>query len=107
MIETILTIGKCLLLSKVISNFSPIQLLLSLIPNTLFKNQFIDRLYSLFISLVKELFHCFLCCSFWTTLIYTGNIFMASGSYFISLWYNRFISKYEIELFQPINNKKK
>jgi len=69
MILTI-TLLKCLLLANVIANFSPLQWLLEALPDNLFK-------WTLIV-----LTSCSKCVSFWTTLIYTHDIFIASGAYF-------------------------
>ena len=68
---------KALLLAKFITGFEPLQWLLELLPDGLIK----------WFSIV--LTSCFKCCAFWVTLIYSGDIFIASGaSYIAYLWTN-------------------
>ena len=80
MIETLIGIW---LVSWFITRFEPLQMILELLPNKL--------LYNLF----KLLITCLKCVSFWITLIYTGNIVLASGMAFISFFYDKFIGPIE------------
>lgn len=73
------------LLSWFITKFEPLEIFLDLLPDKLFFN------------LIKVLFSCLMCVSFWTTLIFTFNIFHACGMAFLSFWYMKYIS--------PIENK--
>lgn len=66
---------KCLLLAKFITGFEPINWLLELIPDNLFK-------YILIVITT-----CFKCCAFWTTLIYSGDVFIAAGAAYIAYLY--------------------
>lgn len=84
MVETILMI-KLFLLAWVITRFEPIQIVLELIPDNLVFN------------LLKLLVSCLKCVSFWLVLIFTYDIFLASGMAFIAFWYDKLIS--------PIENK--
>lgn len=72
-----ITIIKCLLLSKFITDFAPINWLLDLLPNNLFK----------YISVL--LTTCFKCAAFHITLLYTGDIFIASAASFIAYVYTQ------------------
>jgi hypothetical protein len=36
-----------------------------------------------------------MCVSFWSTLIWTGDIFIASGVAFVGFWYDKIIGFYE------------
>jgi hypothetical protein len=76
---------KLFLLCWVITRFEPIQMILELLPDNLISN-----LIRLFTSCLK-------CVLFWTVLIFTGDIFLASGMAFIGFWYDKLIS--------PIENK--
>jgi hypothetical protein len=80
MIETLIGIW---LVSWFITRFEPLQMILELLPNKL--------IYNLF----KLLITCLKCVSFWITLIYTGNIVLASGMAFISFFYDKFIGPIE------------
>jgi hypothetical protein len=80
MIEELISIW---LVSWFITRFEPLQMILELLPNKL--------LYNLF----KLLITCLKCVSFWITLIYTGNIVLASGMAFISFFYDKFIGPIE------------
>lgn len=80
MIETLISIW---LLSWVITRFEPLQMILETLPNKLITN------------VIKLLLSCLKCVSFWTTLIWTGNIFLASGMAFISFWYDKWIGPLE------------
>lgn len=76
---------KLFLLAWVITRFEPIQIVLELIPDNLVFN------------LLKLLVSCLKCVSFWLVLIFTYDIFLASGMAFIAFWYDKLIS--------PIENK--
>jgi hypothetical protein len=80
MIETLIGIW---LVSWFITRFEPLQMILELLPNKLLPNLF------------KLLITCLKCVSFWITLIYTGNIVLASGMAFISFFYDKFIGPIE------------
>ena len=75
MILTIILL-KCLLLAKFITGFEPIQWLLDILPDNLIK------------YLLVVITSCFKCCAFWTTLIYTGDIFIAAGASYIAYLYH-------------------
>ena len=76
---------KLFLLAWVITRFEPIQIVLELIPDNLVFN------------LLKLLVSCLKCVLFWLVLIFTYDIFLASGMAFIAFWYDKLIS--------PIENK--
>lgn len=81
---TILMI-KFFFLSWTITRFEPIHMILEALPDNLIFN------------LLRLLLTCIKCVLFWSVLIFTGNIFLASGMAFIGFWYDKFIS--------PIENK--
>lgn len=82
--EMMIIIGiKIFFLSWLITRFQPIQMLLEALPDRLLNN------------IIKLLFSCLMCMSFWTTLIYTGDIFMSSAMAFIGFWYDKIIGFYE------------
>lgn len=81
---TILMI-KFFVLAWVITRFEPIQMLLELLPDNLVSN------------LIKLLLSCLKCVLFWSILLFTGDVFIASGMAFIGFWYDKLIS--------PIENK--
>ena len=66
-----ITLLKCLLLSNVIATFAPLQWVLESLPDGIIK-------WTLIV-----LTSCSKCISFWSTWIYTGDIFLASGAYFL------------------------
>ncbi len=78
MIELI-SIGKCLLFAKFINSFEPLKWLINLIPDSMPK----------WILLVIAT--CFKCASFWTTLIYTGDIFLSCLAFYIAILYDGLI----------------
>lgn len=80
MIETLIGIW---LVSWFITRFEPLQMVLELLPNKL--------LYNLF----KLLITCLRCVCFWATLLWTGDIVLASGMAFISFFYDKFIGPIE------------
>ena len=81
---TILFSGiKIFLLSWMITRFQPIQMLMEILPDKLIYN------------LIKLLLTCLMCVSFWSSLLITGNIFVASGVAFVGFWYDKIIGFYE------------
>jgi len=81
---TILFSGiKMFILSWMITRFQPLQIILEMLPNKLIYN------------FTKLLFSCLMCVSFWSTLIWTGDIFIASGVAFVGFWYDKIIGFYE------------
>ena len=71
------------LVSWFITRFEPLQMVLELLPNKLIPN------------LIKLLVTCLKCVSFWSTLLVTQNIVLASGMAFISFWYDKWIGPIE------------
>lgn len=80
MIEMLISIW---LVSWFITRFEPLQMVLELLPNKLIPN------------LIKLLVTCLKCVSFWSTLLVTQNIVLASGMAFISFWYDKWIGPLE------------
>lgn len=83
MTTTILFGIKLFLFNWLITRFQPIQMLLEGLPDNLICN------------LLRLLFTCLMCMSFWTTLIYTGDFMFASAMAFIGFWYDKIIGFYE------------
>jgi hypothetical protein len=81
--ETIIILSKVWILSWFITRFEPLTMLLDELPNRLLYN------------LLRLLLSCLKCVSFWATLLWTGNIFLASGIAFISFWYDKWIGPLE------------
>lgn len=77
---------KAILLSYLITRFTPFQNLLIKI-NKRFNNLFTNLLY--------ELLSCLKCCSFWITLIMTGNIYVAIMCFIIAFFYDKKLSHWE------------
>ena len=71
MIILLITILKCLALGWTISQFQPIHWLVDLLKESMLK-------WTLVL-----LTQCSKCCSFWVTLSYTGDLFIASVSYIL------------------------
>jgi hypothetical protein len=46
-------------------------------------------------NIIKLMFSCLMCISFWGTLVWTGDIFTASLMAFIGFWYDKIIGFYE------------
>lgn len=80
MIETLFTIW---IICWFITHFEPLHMILELLPNKL--------VYNLF----KLLLTCLKCVSFWMTLIWTKDIFLAALMAFISFWYDKVIGPEE------------
>lgn len=80
MIEMLVSIW---LVSWFITRFEPLQMVLELLPNKLIPN------------LIKLIVTCLKCVSFWSTLLVTQNIVLASGMAFISFWYDKWIGPIE------------
>src|ERR1035437_8450404 len=100
----ILLLMKGLILAKLLVSFTPIREIMSLVPLTIFNSPNIllrklDDLYVLILSIVKGIYDCFLCSSFWITLFITKDIYMAALSYYIAMWYNSYIQPYEVRLY--------
>lgn len=74
---------KLFLLAWVITRFEPIQMLVELLPDKLIYN------------LIKLLLTCLKCVLFWSVLVFTGDIFLASGMAFIGFWYDKLIGPQE------------
>lgn len=81
--EIVIQLGSIFLLSWVISRFEPIHMLTEALPDKILYN------------VIRLLLSCLKCISFWLTLTYTGNIFIASGMAFISFWYDKIIGRIE------------
>ena len=81
--ELILTLTKIWFVCWMITRFEPLQMVLELLPNKLIPNLF------------KLLVTCLKCLSMWVTLIYTGDIFLASLMCFISFFYDKWIGPLE------------
>jgi len=79
----ILTGIKMFLLCWIITRFKPIEMILDLLPDRLIFN------------MIKLLLSCLMCMSFWMTLIFTADIFMASAVGFIGFWYDKILGFYE------------
>lgn len=65
MIEQIITASKIFLLSYTISRFSPLQMLIEMLPNKIYWNLF------------KLLMSCSKCLALWSGIIMTGNIWIS------------------------------
>jgi|WetSurMetagenome_2_1015567.scaffolds.fasta_scaffold81271_4 hypothetical protein len=81
--EIIIQIIKVLLLANVIVNFSPINWLVELIPNSLPK------------YILVLLTSCLKCCSFWLGLVITHDIWISSLIYLIASIITKLKQKYE------------
>jgi hypothetical protein len=71
-----ITLLKCLLLAKFISTFEPLQWILDTLKDNLLK------------YLLVVITSCFKCASFWVTLTYTQDIFIASAASYIAYLYH-------------------
>lgn len=69
--------------SWLLTRFQPLQMLLEVLPDFLITN------------IVKLLFTCLMCLSFWSTLVFTGDFVFASIMAFIGFWYDKIIGFYE------------
>ena len=74
---------KIFMISWFVSRFEPIQMVLEVLPNKLAYN------------LIRLLTSCLKCLAFWITLIYTGDLFLASLMAFIGFWYDKIIGRIE------------
>ena len=77
---------KIFFLSWMIVRFEPLQWLLDLLPNNLFK------------YIIITMTTCLKCSNFWLGLILTGNIFLASGMAFIGMLYEKTIGSWETKI---------
>lgn len=81
--EMFLTLSQVFILSWLITRFSPLQMILELLPDKLLFN------------MIQLLFSCLMCVSFWTSLIVTQDIYLSSLSAFIGFWYDKILGFYE------------
>lgn len=81
--DLLVTLGEIFLLSWVTTRFTPIQMILEILPDKLIFN------------LVALLLTCLMCVSFWTSLIITQDIYLAGLSAFIGFWYDKIFGFYE------------
>jgi len=79
-------IFKGFLLGWLISNFEPLQELLSKI-----KNKISDKYFIVFY--LKTSVSCHKCLSFWSTLIMSGNIWLAASASIIAFTFEQLINK--------------
>jgi hypothetical protein len=83
MIEMIILSLKLFILSWVITKFEPLEWIIDLLPDKLIYNTLAYGLT------------CLKCLLFWTTLIYTQDIFHACLMAFIGFWYMKWITPIE------------
>jgi hypothetical protein len=74
---------KIFLVSWFITRFQPLKMALAFLPDKLIWN------------IIRLLFSCIMCLSFWSGLGLTGDIIFASAMAFISFWYDKVIGFYE------------
>lgn len=73
---------KIFIISWLLTNFSPIKMIIDIIPLTK-----LNSFLSLILSIIILPFKCTMCMSFWFGLFYTHNIFMAATASFVGyLW---------------------
>ncbi len=96
LIPTIQQIIQLLLISFLIRKFEPIEWVLngidSMLNNIQFKSINANLIKFGFLQinyLVRKLFSCLKCISFWTTLIITKDIYLTSLVFFITYWYSQ------------------
>jgi hypothetical protein len=77
---------KCFLLSWMIVRFEPIQWLLELLPNKLYK------------WILITLTSCLKCSNFWISFIFIHDIFIASAMAFIGMLYEKTIGTWETKI---------
>jgi hypothetical protein len=77
---------KCFLLSWMIVRFEPIQWLLELLPNKLYK------------WILITLTSCLKCSNFWISFIFIHDIFIAAGMAFIGMLYEKTIGTWETKI---------
>ncbi len=100
-INTIITIFKCFFLSWLITRFEPIKNVLSsffvkavdYLPHTIKMQTRWLKITGKTLTFIT----CLRCISFWTTLIITGNIFIAAIVCFMGVWYTKLFKKKEEE----------
>jgi len=81
--KTTILMISIFLISWVISRFEPIKMIEEMLPDKLVYN------------LLRLMITCIKCLIFWITLIWTGNIILASAGAFIGFWYDKFIGPIE------------
>lgn len=72
-----------LLYSWVITRFKPLEMVLDLLPD-----------YLLF-NLIRLLMTCFMCVSFWLSLVIWNDIYLSCMVAFCAFWYDKLIGFYE------------
>ena len=73
--ELTIILLKILLLSKFITGFEPLQWILDILPNKMWK------------YILVVISTCFKCCSFWIGLTITGDVFIAAGASYLAYLY--------------------
>jgi hypothetical protein len=81
--DLMILLSQVFILSWLITRFSPLQMILELLPDKLILN------------MIQLLLSCLMCVSFWTCLVVTENIYLASLSAFIGFWYDKIFGFYE------------
>jgi hypothetical protein len=81
--ENYILLAKLFFVCWFITRFEPIQWFIELLPNSFIKN------------IIIILTTCLKCCSFWLSLAFTGDIFIASIMAFVGMLYEKTIGKWE------------
>lgn len=85
-----ITILHTFILSWLITHFSPLKMLAELL-----LSKKMNPMVSILISIMTLPIYCLMCCSFWTGLILSGNIYIASLTAFIGFWYDKILGPTE------------
>lgn len=89
---TLITLANIFLLSWTITKFQPLHSFFDYVSNKLNKAGKVSKIASvcaLMISSVYLMITCLLCCSFWTALLLTHNLYYACLSGFVGYWYEK------------------
>lgn len=81
--DLMILLSQVFILSWLITRFSPLQMILELLPDKLILN------------MIQLLFSCSKCFAFWFSLIYTGDIFLSAFMSFIMMIYEKTIGFWE------------
>lgn len=82
---------KLFILTWFIVHFEPLNNILNYLYGLKFKKPI-----SLLIKFILKITNCMMCCSFWMSLLFTQDIYIASLMAFIGFWYERIENRLDI-----------
>jgi len=78
------------ILAWLITHFDPFKQVMTHIPYKKMK-----PLFRFIFSSIDKVISCMMCCSFWLTLLLSGNIILAASMSFIGFWYSKILGPLE------------